>query len=581
MSDTTIERLCGSLNADAMMKDLGEFARRVKLSGTAEELASFRFIQSRLDEYGFRTTLMSHQAYISLPGRAGLGVGNEQITCITHSFSRPSAAAGTRGRLVYVRHGSEADFGAVDMRGKVALLDGIANPAASLLASQAGAIGQVHVSPHEHLHEMCISPVWGNPTPETMDRLPATVVVSIAQADGDRLKQRLANGEELFANLQAEVDTGWRPTPILVAEMSGPTGDGDEPFVLFTGHHDTWHYGVMDNGSANATMIEVARLCATRRDAWRRGLRLCFWSGHSHGRYSGSTWYADAHWAELERRCVANVNIDSTGGKGATVLTDALTSSELRGLGREAVRIQSKQELVGLRMSRAGDQSFWGIGVPSMFMGMGEQPAAGGMDVTASILGSGSGRKGAGFGWWWHTPDDTIDKIDPVLLVRDARIYVHTLWHLLHDAVVRLDYGQWASDFLAELGKLQAGLAGRFDLDPLVTGAEALRTRAAALRERAQTATGDGKCAALNTALMRVSRALVPIDYTSGDRFGHDPALGQSAWPPLDPIRRLAAVAAGSEDAKFMAVAAVRARNRIAHALDQATAALDEVLAPY
>jgi hypothetical protein len=76
---------------------------------------------------------------------------------------------------------------------------------------------------------------------------------------------------------------------------------------------------------------------------------------------------------------------------------------------------------------------------------------------------------------------------------------------------------------------------------------------------------------------MQISRALVPIDYTSGDRFGHDPALGQSAYPPLDPIRRLAA-AAGSDDAKFMAVAATRARNRIAHALDQATAAIDQVL---
>jgi hypothetical protein len=48
-----IELLCQSLSADRMMKDLGEFARRVKLSGTAEELTSFRYIQSHLDAYGF------------------------------------------------------------------------------------------------------------------------------------------------------------------------------------------------------------------------------------------------------------------------------------------------------------------------------------------------------------------------------------------------------------------------------------------------------------------------------------------------------------------------------------------------
>ena len=76
---------------------------------------------------------------------------------------------------------------------------------------------------------------------------------------------------------------------------------------------------------------------------------------------------------------------------------------------------------------------------------------------------------------------------------------------------------------------------------------------------------------------MQVSRALVPIDYTRGDRFDHDPALGQTAWPPLDPIRALAAAKDG-DSANFARVAAVRARNRVAHALDQANAALNACL---
>ena len=94
MTDSVIDTLCQSISADGMMDVLGEFAKRVKLSGTEEELASFRYIKSRLDKYGFKTTLISHDAYISLPGAAALSVGNEQITCITHSFSRPSPAGG-------------------------------------------------------------------------------------------------------------------------------------------------------------------------------------------------------------------------------------------------------------------------------------------------------------------------------------------------------------------------------------------------------------------------------------------------------------------------------------------------------
>src|SRR5690606_37677880 len=118
------------------------------------------------------------------------------------------------------------------------------------------------------------------------------------------------------------------------------------PFVLISGHHDTWYYGVMDNGSANAGMLEVARLCAERRGQWKRGLRICFWSGHSHGRYSGSTWYADTNWDDLERRCVAHVNVDSLGGVGATELTKAAAMTELRHIAAEAVERISGQSYV-------------------------------------------------------------------------------------------------------------------------------------------------------------------------------------------------------------------------------------------
>jgi hypothetical protein len=565
MGGATVDSLCQAVSVAEMMTDLQEFARRVKLSGTPEELASFRYIRTRLDAAGYRTNLFQHDAYISLPGAASLSLGNEAVTCITHSFSRASAPGGTRGAVVYWPGGAE-DPG---VAGKIVVFDGIANPGLSLKASQAGAIGQIHVCPHEHIHEMCISPVWGSPTPETLDRLPTTVVVSIAKADGDRLKQRLAAGEAVTATISAEVETGWRQTPILVAELMPPGADDTMPFVLFSGHHDTWHYGVMDNGSANATMMEVARLAAPHVAQWRRGLRLCFWSGHSHGRYSGSTWYADHHWDELARRCAVHVNIDSTGGIGATVLTDVITSTEMQGLGAEAVRAQAGQEIVGRRMARAGDQSFWGIGIPSMYMGLSEQEADKTINPAGGVIGGAGARKGGGLGWWWHTPDDTLDKIDPVFLARDARVYVHTVWRLLTDDVLPMDYAPWARAFLAELERLQARLAG-FDLSALVERGRAL----VAAAERLAVPVGPAACDARNRALMAVSRALVPIDYTQGDRFTHDPALGFNPWPSLDAIRAL--VGAAGDAAKFQAVAAVRARNRVAHALDLALAALRE-----
>ena len=104
----------------------------------------------------------------------------------------------------------------------------------------------------------------------------------------------------------------------------------------------------------------------------------------------------------------------------------------------------------------------------------------------------------------------------------------------------------------------------------LVGSATALRDNAARL------ATADADAARINRALMRMSRALVPINYTSGDRFAHDPALALPAWPTLRPLRELAAAVPGSDAARFLAVGAVRARNRIAHALREANAVAED-----
>ena len=133
-----------------------------------------------------------------------------------------------------------------------------------------------------------------------------------------------------MCRLSSQVFRAWQTTPLLIAELDGQT---DDDFVLFSGHLDSWEVGAMDNGSANATMMEVGRVLAQHKDQLYRGLRLAFWSGHSHGRYSGSTWYVDHHWEELYDRCVAHVNVDSTGARGATFYADFPAHRELADLG--------------------------------------------------------------------------------------------------------------------------------------------------------------------------------------------------------------------------------------------------------
>jgi len=561
MLQPCLDDLCAATNGALLMDHCRNFARWVKLSGTPGEAASLRHVQARLDEYGYRTRLILHDALISLPGAARVEVDGRVLTAITHSMARPSPPGGLCAELVYVGAGIAADFAGKDVRGKIVLAEGIATPAVADQARRAGAAGQLHISPHHHLHEMCISPVWGSPDAQTAGLLPITVACTIAHADGMALRDHLAAGGQPRVVLHAAVDTGWRQTPILEATLDAPGAAPDAPFILLSGHHDTWHYGVMDNGSANATMLEVARLAATCRADWRRGLRLCFWSGHSHGRYSGSAWYVDNHWDELDRRCAAHVNVDSTGGVGANELRYSVCMSPLRALAAEAVAARAGQDFVGTRKHRSGDCSLPGLGVPSMFAGLSEQPLDGPRPRTA-------------LGWWWHTPEDLLDKVDEANLVRDTRVYVHVIARLLTAAVLPLDFAAQASGLLDELAALGTGLAGRLDLSPLAAAAETLRRNADALAAR----TGTADATRANAALMAVARAMVPVDYATGDRFRHDPALTLPAWSTLQPLRDLAASTPGSDDAHMHAVGARRAMNRVGHALRTANAALAAAL---
>ncbi|BCH29359.1 peptidase M28 [Mesorhizobium sp. L-8-10] len=564
MDKATRSAAMDAVNRATMMDQLEAIARWQKYPGSQDEIESLRYIEQQAASSGLRTQILFHDAYISLPGAARIEVAGDTMECITHSFSRSSPAGGLEGRLVDVGRAGPDDLAGNDLRGCIALVDGLATPATAVRLTAAGAAGQLHVSPDEHRHEMTLSPVWGNPGGDTRSYLPRTVACTVARSDGGRLRARLAAGEALRVVLHAEVDTRWRAIPILIADLDAeaPT---DESFVLFSGHHDTWHYGVMDNGTANVTMLEVARIAALHRDRLRRGLKLAFWSGHSQGRYAGSTWYADAFWSDLDRNCVLHVNIDSTGGRDNRDFV-SLSGPEFWTTAKAAMAEVSDEPIHLKRLGRFGDQSFWGIGIPAL-LAFGEQPPSSGMHAHFPHP----------LGWWWHTTGDTLDKIDPDILVRDARFYVNVVMRALCEPVLPFDFAAAVDELGLELEKLADSLFGWLDLSPLTSRLSRLTTLLGQI-DAAAARGADARTNAINRAFVGISRAIVPMQFTTGDRFGQDPALPQPAFPPLDPLRRLAGRSEDAYEARFLAVDALRARNRVAHALDLAIAALDKAI---
>jgi hypothetical protein len=554
----------GAVSADNLARFNRTIAQWTRLSGSEDERRAAEYVRGELAGFGYDARVILHDAYISLPGEASLRVirpREQEIFCITHSMGIPTPPGGVTAELVYAGRGTPAEYARAGAAGKVALVEGRATPQHAVNATAAGALGIVCIS-GRHAHEMCCSPVWGNPSATTAASLPKVHLLSVHQADGETLRA-LCQAGRVEVRFTASVQTGWTRTPIVVGDLAAGHPEAETgKYVLFSGHLDSWYLGAMDNGSANATMLEVARLMAGRRGAMRRALRCAFWSGHSHGRYSSSAWYADSNWFDLRANCVVHVNIDSVGAVDAD---DFATNSmpETARLAVDAVREVAGAALDAHRVGRNSDQSFWGLGIPS-------------------LLGSVSRQKDGSLGWWWHTPHDTLDKIDPDRLLRDARIFARVVGRLCEEAVLPLDYAASAADLRrgVEAAARQAGAA--VDLSDTVAAAvrlEGLCRELQAMADRVAAAGDPAAARAVNACYQALGRALIPVGYTAAGPFAHDPALETGFLPLLGPAQRLEGCDPGSDEAKFLAVDLVRGRNAVRAALREATAAVEATLA--
>jgi hypothetical protein len=77
------DEIDGAVDSRRLRAHLEEFARRVRLSGTPEELESFRYLETGMAGFGYATRLLLHDAYISLPGRSRVVVDGREIPSIT------------------------------------------------------------------------------------------------------------------------------------------------------------------------------------------------------------------------------------------------------------------------------------------------------------------------------------------------------------------------------------------------------------------------------------------------------------------------------------------------------------------
>ncbi|MEJ2205956.1 MAG: M28 family peptidase [Gemmatimonadota bacterium] len=553
-----------AVTAAALDAHAREITRHVRPSGSPGENAAIDYIVATLRDAGVPVEVHEFLAYTSTPVSAEVTVPGTDFApdAITMSFSGvtdgveapvvdmgtlrdlPELEVGTGERLV-VRDGERF----AHVRGNVALITGQPRNVPTTALQQLGAVAVVYVNPEERLNELIVTSTWGTPSLLNAHRLVVLPTAQIKRSDGDRLRAMMAQGA-VRVRVSTRVDTGWKPLRVPVARIMPPTATPLTPYVLFGGHIDAWHYGGTDEGASNAAMLELALAFHANRNRMRRGLVVAWWPGHSNARYGGSTWFADTYFDELRTRGLAYVNIDGVGQKDARRFSVS-TSPALRALAVDVVTRATGEAPRAGRPGRNSDQSFNGVGLPLL-------------QINHTRLAEDGGT------WWWHTPDDTYDKIDADILKIDTDLYADALAALTGYDTPPVSLMAEAEALLAALEAREVESGGALDLEE----AKARAARLAAIAARVDPFVQDGQVSPELAGMARdIFRPVHRIMFVPGSDVHPDPGLYGDPLPGLEPASVLADEHVGSDRYGFAMAYLQRERNRSLEALDDALGA--------
>lgn len=565
------ERVRAAVSADQLQRHLEVFSTLFRDSGSEDEWKAARYVVEQLRGYGVEADILAFDSLISWPLEGRLAIldkaGNEveEITVRTRSFGAQTPPGGIvadlvfvpfqapqKGEMIFSHRAVAGDYSGLDVTGKIVLTaDG--GPDGILRAQQRGAAGHIHIWPSDEdvVHEMISTSVWGTPTPESAGRLPTIPVLGVKQRDGQALAERLARSE-LRVRLESNVKTEWMNVPLATGYIPG--GETQD-FLLVGAHIDSWYEGVTDNATGDVALLEMARVLATARDELRCGVRFCWWPGHSTGRYSGSTWYADHAFDELRAHALGYLNIDSPGVRESELWDCRYNVGEIEHITGAVVRELSGQEPNIRRPLRAGDQSFLGVGLPSL----------GAFRMLPLDHPDRKAVGGCGGGYWWHSPEDTLDKADSAILARDVEVYLTITLRMCVPPVIPYRFAASAQDFVDYLKVAQEAAGEHVDLREPLAAAERFKTAAERLAE-----TQPADPSVHNAGLKRVARIVNAALFTVNGPYEMDPALQMPVLPGLAEVPKLALLQPGTNEYGFLRTKLVRQRNRVHDALLQA-----------
>jgi len=562
-----------------------------RLSGTKSLEGSVRYIVDELRSYGLENaTLHEFDGLISLPTRSELHIVSPETKPIdSRAFAQIGSTpdGGIEAELVFVGPGGFPDYEGREVKGKIVLAElsyAPPRPEKVRIATLKGAAAVILCnwgpSDSEIIPLGTVKSVWGNPTPDNIDRMNVVPALGISRKDGEYL-MRLCKRGTAKMRLVAQATREWKKLYQPWARLEGTTDP--EKFVILGGHTDSWAQGITDNASGDAVRLEIARVLAKHRDLLRRSVEFAFWVGHENGIMEGSTWYVDNAWDRLNANGLVYINVDSPGMKGTSRYVAWSSPEAIRWHSEIDREIVEKVKIDRVPLTKVGDQSFFGVGIPSVF------------GLTMHTPEEVKNWRGAILGTWYHSEQDTWDIFDVELLMEALRPMAAYILDICTRLVLPFEYVTVAEEFIAQLQEYQVAGGGHLDLKELIGLAQRLRIKAQGLdyygrsletryevADEAEKRDLEVRAESVNQCQMRLARVLTRVRAQVADRYDQD-TYGLSALhksvPVLYEIDQFPKLNREEQTYKLLMTKMVRERNRVADALSEAICSIDHTMA--
>lgn len=520
--------ILSELNLERMKQDGEVLGTLQRYSGSADGEKSVDYILSELEKVGVCQKRLRHEMFRSLPVCASVTVAGEEepIGAIAAVYS--GEADQLTGELIWDEYclmesltGNDWEARFSNVKGKILLTYDISFPF-YYEAARAGALGVIAIWPKDILHHDTMGGVWGMPGSRDRDLYPYLPYVQILDADGKRLMKKISEGT-VIVSMNIKMDTGIVKCSMPMATIKGKS----DKFVLLSGHYDSWYEGMTDNGAANILMLETARVLKQHQDELERSVVVVWWSGHSDGRYSGSSWFCDHYYEYLRDNCVAHINMDICGCMGSNAVRLDMTGMEGNAFNDEFLAPYNERKPLHYRaLNRSSDQTFWGVLTP---VAVAPQFYIDDVTKTQAVMPESILKElpvPAAFGeggpfFWWHTIYDTLDKVSDTVLLRDCEIAARLVCRYAMMKPLPVDMNGFMEEMQEYFQAFARELDGDFDVKPVLPVIE--KTKAAVANLVAILDEDPQKDA--DDILIQAAGELVRLKFTYSSPYKHDYAV--------------------------------------------------------